>query len=332
MVRKMKTLILDSSQIAQYLTCPSKWHFGSQLHLEPAEFKESKVAMNMGTYGHKLLEVYYKFKHLGIPKASEIALDYPIDKEVCRCGHGTEHHPEPHEYQDGCKVISCMCEKFEPMDFPLSTEDRLTVTNRFIDYTAYEGYVVPHMTAKSPDHLEVGFAEEIYKDDNYQFILEGRIDFIGSISDQAPIAWADHKFQTKGSYLFNKSIQFRNYSMVQDLTIGAINYIRLADKLVLRQEPKKYLTFERDVISFSRAELRAWRSNLAHIFKDVQDAMDKDEWLNPDDSYRNRSQCGVGWGGHHCAYAKLCNEFVNPELIKIMMDTEYRKRPVWRPW
>jgi hypothetical protein len=323
-------LILDSSQIDTFLTCPTLWHYEYQERLEPSAAREN-VPMDMGTYGHKLLEIIYKARARGLKEseAIDLAFAYDIDKETCRCSHGHNDHEEPLNFpipkRLACTSTGCGCQDFVGVEFPLYAPDRAFVRDRVLDYTLIEGIAIPQLVPTSPEHVEVGFSYKIYEDDERLYILEGRIDLLGQIANNCPEGWADHKFQARERDLYLKSIQFRNYSMVTGLSLGVVNYIRFAKKI------EKDKTFKRSIISFSGQEQRAWKENLIEIYRKIEVAVRRNYWLDPSDEWRNRSACS-GKFGYPCHFTKLCENFFNPALIQIFQESEYRKKKEWRPW
>src|ERR1700676_1418050 len=122
-------LILDSTQLASFSECPQLWDYNYQQRLMPAARKEA-TPLDMGTYGHKLLEIIYKERIRGTKDSEAIqkAFDFNIDKETCRCGHSHNKHPYVEVDLDGgdevCTSISCHCKNFEQVTFPLSVEQR----------------------------------------------------------------------------------------------------------------------------------------------------------------------------------------------------------------
>lgn len=325
-------LILDSSQIDAFGTCPTFWWYQYKRRLDPIS-SSLNVPMDMGTYGHKLLEIIYKERAKGnINGAVDTAFAYDIDKETCRCSHGHEkHHFEQTivnsvaAYTHKCQSVGCPCTDFVAVPFPLSPPDRESVKNRVLEYTFAEGVVVPQLIPTSPDHVEVGFSEKLYEDEKRIYILEGRIDLLGRIANNCESGWADHKFQVREKNLYLKSIQFRNYAMVTKCAIGVVNYIRFAKKMEVGK------TFKRAVISFSRLEMDAWRRNLILTYRKIEEVIQANNWYNEEDKFRERSACS-GKYGYPCDYTKLCEDFMIPQLIKINEQSEYRVKAEWRPW
>jgi hypothetical protein len=343
-------LTLDSSQIDCFLECPAKWHYSYQKRLQLTS-DTVNVPMNSGSYGHKLLEIIYRARARGRSEDCALteAFAYDIDKETCRCSHGAERHNIYPNFQCACGLIiptnngtglcpicnvkqttsctsiGCPCQEFEPIEFPLSTLDRQFVRDRVLEYTMIEGTAIPELIPKSPEHVEVGFSHKLYEDQDKLYILEGRIDLIGQIANNCTEGWADHKFQSRERNLYLKSIQFRNYSLVTRMPIGVVNYIRFAKKV------EKDKTFKREIISFSRAELISWESELIRIFAKVQNFIVNQQFPWFLDDSRNWSAC-AGKFGYPCEFTKLCENFSQPQLIQLIEASEYKTKPEWRPW
>ena len=329
---------MSSSSIEDFLECNTRWWFHWQRNIEPVEQREN-VPMQMGQYGHKLLEILYKERAAGnYNGALQKAFDFDVDANTCRCTHSKEKHnshvpglDDPIEKY--CTSIGCKCLDFSPVEFPLSAPDRAFVRQRVEEYTFVEGVTIPELRAESPDHVEVGFSENIYEDDERLYILEGRIDLIGQIASNCPEGWADHKFQARERDLYLKSIQFRNYSMVTKLGLGVVNYIRFAKKI------EKDKTFKRSIISFSRLEMESWKENLIQIFNRVENSLSpmvdlgvKDaQWYSRADTLRNRGACS-GRFGYKCEYTQLCEESHTPQLIQLIEQSSYKVKPPWRSW
>jgi hypothetical protein len=336
-------LVLDSSQLDTFDTCPTHWHYQYQEGLLPEKARPT-TPMDMGTYGHKLMEIYYKGIANGLNPVDVMnqALEFDIDKETCQCSHNREKHAdkgyEPLVAEgliNPCQTIGCTCQNFEGVQFPINAGERQQVKDRFVEYLMVEGTSIPALRPHSPEHVEVGFSKKIYEDDERLYILEGRIDLIGQIANNVPDGWADHKWQIRERDLYLSTIQFRNYSMVLEKEIGVVNYVRLAKKF----EPGK--TFKRDVISFSRTQIKWWEARVIEMFNRVENAIsssliesnfEKDwQWYQENDSLRRRSACS-GRYGYPCPYTPICENAGNTQFIKLIETTDFKKKPVWRPW
>lgn len=306
-----KTLILDSSQIDAFLTCPQLWEYGYKDRLAPISAAKTSEAMAMGTLGHKFLEIYYK------ERARKVTQDEAIEKALAfepeaeeRCSL-CDASREEHELIPEDKHI------FQPKPFPLEKPKRAFVAQRFREYcyTYSQKDIVPI----SSDHVEVGFSYKLYEDDECLYVLEGRMDLLGQYGDN-PI-WMDHKFQLRSRDLYKKSIQFRNYAMVAretaGITMGMVNYIRMTKEITKD-------TLKREMITFSKPELDYWKYNLIDIFHEIAKAVGDNKYE------KNYSSCS-GKFGYPCDFTPLCEEYV-PGIIEAKRNTLYTIKKEWKPW
>ncbi len=318
------TLVLDSSQISLFLECPLQWYLRYVKRLVPSGAPTDNIYMNAGTYGHKLLEIYERsrLKGINLNDSMQKAFDFDPDTDVCECGCNREHHL----YLEVIQVTECQrCGKciggFKPKPFQLNQDERFAMRNRVRDYIFKwkDNEIVP----LSEKHIEVGFSEPIYEDDENLFVLEGRVDLIGKLQGLECIV--DHKFQFKRQWLYEKSLQFKNYALVCKKLMFIINYIRMAKTIDNN-------TFDRTLISFSVPELLAWKKKLIQIFFSIKDARLKG-------SYEQRWSACKGYGEtydktatKYCKYTTLCEE-PNDDMRLIKENTLYQVNPVeWRPW
>src|SRR5690348_15830065 len=93
------------------------------------------------------------------------------------------------------------------VDFRIDALLSQQVKTRFREYcyTYINNDVIP----ASPEHVEVGFSEVVYESASRLYLLEGRIDIMGTLQGLNTIV--DLKFQGRTRELYKKSIQFRNY-------------------------------------------------------------------------------------------------------------------------
>ena len=316
------TLVQDSSQISSFLECPQKWMNYYIKRLEPAGFHIEDEAMNAGTYGHKLLDIYYRLKHrgVGLNDALEACFAYNPDEDVCECGCSKEFHCTVAALDiEECKRCK-KCIKFRPHPFPLASLTRGNVRRRFREYVFQ--YQQNDITPLSEQHVEVGFSENIYEDDENLFVLEGRIDLIGQL--QGLDCFMDHKFQTKTHWLYLKSVQFKNYALITKLPMGIANYVRLQSKI----QPD---SLSRDIVTFNTVELAAWHKRLIQIFFRMKKALQ----TQPE---RNWNACSGGRLTYekdkpqYCWYTGLCEE-PDSKIVEAREKQLFKiKENVWRPW
>lgn len=321
------TLVVDSSQISTFLECPQKWINQYVKRLEPVYFTENE-SMNSGTYGHKLLDIYYRARFRGetMNSAMQAGLDYKPDDDMCECGCIKDVHvPVP-----SLDIVECSrckkCTSFRPKPFVLNSLVRAKVRNSLVNYFAkYEGGdIVP----LSEQHVEVGFSKPIFEDADNLFVLEGRIDMIGKL--QGLECWMDHKFQEKAHWLYLRSVQFKNYSLMSGLP-GIINYIRLSKKV----EPE---TYTREVISLNSVELQVWHKRLIQIYMRMKKTLLAAQSSSKDVIERNWAACKGDYQTFDknqpkfCFYTALCEE-IDPKMAEAKEKQLFKiKENPWRPW
>lgn len=318
----MQTLNIDSSQISSFLTCPRQWYYGYSRRLTSISGPPSE-AMVLGTYGHRLLDIYYKARAEGktIPESSAMAWDFEPEQETnCLKCKGERRNLTVEGY---CPLQNPEDEGhlFEPTPFPLSADGRKLVKKRFLEYTCV--YVQNDIIPLSPDHVEVGFTHPLYEDKDFLFALEGRMDLLGSLYGNDIIM--DHKFQMRKHDLYTKSIQFRNYALVAGLDHFVINYIRL-------NKESTNDTYNRTLIPFTKPEHEQWRVNLISIFKRmarmIAEAESDEHFWKKNVSEPNWAACG-GSFGYPCNFTPLCNE---PGLVDAKIPILYHIKEEWKPW
>lgn len=285
------TIIIDSTQLNDFLTCPTLWRYAHHEQRQKLD-QWPKDALIMGTYGHKLMEIYYSNMAIGknLSDSMGLALEFDPYKEAAL--HGEE--------------------------FTLPLETYQLVRQRFMEYCFT--YSRNDFTIKHPGDLELGFSELIYEDEKRRYILEGRIDVLCMLQGQD--MFADHKFQIRATNLYKKSIQFRNYALVTKQTLGIINYVRI-NKSVSKD------TFQRDLIAFTRQELAAWHDELVCHFSSIESFITEPthETLP---IYMNRSSCS-GKYGYPCEFVSICEEPLI-DIRKAKLETQFETKDEWKPW
>lgn len=317
------TLVQDSSQISTYLECPQKWLNYYVKRLEPQAFYDDDEAMNSGTYGHKLLETYYRMRCKGATINEAVAAfnAYNPDTDTCECGCSKDYHcPIP-----ALNIVTCQkckkCPEFRPHPFHLDTFTRNRVKKRIAEYTAK--YANNDIMPISEQHVEIGFSESIHEDHENLFVLEGRIDVIGKW--QGLDCVMDHKLQQKTHWLYMKSIQLKNYALITKSPMAVINYVRLANKVDEN-------TLARDIVTFTRVELAAWQKRLVHIFMRMKKTLQSGQ---PERNWNACSSSRLTYDKsrpQYCWFTDLC-ETVDPQVAEAKEKTLFKiKENVWRPW
>lgn len=288
------TLAVDASQIDTFLQCPTLWHYKYQRNL--AIDKEEGLALIKGTFGHHILDQYYKM--LAVHK------DLVIPDKVSKAWAWA---------QETAKNI--------PPDYPLEESHRKEIMDKLFEYMCCHSSgndIVPI----NPESVELGFSKLLYEDDSNYFVVEGRIDFIGELG-AGLTGFVDHKFQMwRKTDLYNKSVQFKTYAWATGYLFGLINYVRLTKKT---DED----TFARKMISFRRDEIVRWEKTLVATLFKMKAAILANSWEQNADYWRNPSSCS-GKYGYECEYTSICEE-TYPPIMEAKMKL-YHIKPEWRPW
>lgn len=340
----MQTLILDSSQISNALSCEQSWANRGLIQinkLNPAETLRPGDALAAGSLGHKYLEIYYtelaKSGDGAAAAKTALAFDpdkedlvdkqFPLDLELRervrqRVVDYLIFYDSKGDYKPAWKKIpSIRVERF-------CRKCNLVVNGKPLQQNGCPHEVVERFVDswQRDPLVEKGFSYKLYESPEYLFVLEGRIDFMGESQD-GTLLWMDHKFQFREHNLYSKSIQFKNYSLATGLNLAVINYIRLHEKLGKS-------TFVRQPLSFSSAEMRVWKQELIDIYVGLAKKIaDPNYFLNDGLAYsrsQNRGSCGGSWG-KACQYAPLCEEY-NPQMRAAIRKRDFMERKEWRPW
>ncbi len=313
-------LTLDSSQLSNFSDCPQLWDYANNQHIG-FEHESEKEAMNAGTLGHQILDVFYTKRSEGesLNESAAAAFAFNPDTEFkCACGHILKEHTRNLlGFNNGCSrcITHAPCWKFEAVPFVLSQDLRIAVKTRLREYflTYAQNDFIPNSTAA----IEVGFSKPIYEDSENLFVLEGRIDLIGTWQGLSTIV--DHKFQMRKRDLYPKSIQFRNYDLVCDglTNMLVINYIRLTQKV-------DKTTLVREPVTFTSLERTWWKERVIKKFFSIKSQLLSGEFE------RNEGMCG-GKYGYPCAYTPLCEE-INPETRERKKQSLFVIKEAWKPW
>lgn len=323
------SLILDSTQINAFDECPRLWYYEHVRRLRLASSKPRRRVMDIGSYGHKLLELYYQAIASGKSRSDSLAYCFAYKPEdICDCGH-VRHIHKPTTLDplltDGnnCKYKNCKCEAFTEVEALVSKKDEEFLRQRLVEY--FTVYINNDIRPYSPEHVEVGFSYKLDERIDRLYVLEGKIDILGVYATFP--SFTDHKFQERRKELYDKSIQFKNYALVTGCRNAFINYIRLAKETGTD-------TFVRRTIFFTEPEIALWRKRLIAIYDHVFDLMVQNEkdpfFWQSEESQPRWSRCS-GKFGYTCDYTTLCEE-LSPTVAERKIEHLYTIGKIWRPW
>lgn len=318
-------LSLDSSQITRFLECPEKWNNFYKKRLRPVNFQQNED-MNAGTYGHKLLEIYYKMRARNCPHDAILnALDaYKPEGDLCECGCSREYHIEVKMFNvEECQRCK-KCMNFRPREFTLDPKTRGKVRaalRMYIEKYEIQGDIIP----LSEHHIEVGFSEKFYEDAENRFAIEGRIDLYGKKMPEGLDCIEDHKFQGRASLLYPKSVQFKNYLLASGMSTLFINYIRLHDK-------KDSDSISREVVTMNSVQKALWRQQLIQVFFNIKRNILAKSYDHNWNECSGHSYTADRTKLKYCWYCDLCEE-PDPQVRANKERALYKiEENPWRPW
>lgn len=285
-----KTIItLNSSQIKQFVTCPMAWNLRSAQSLG-LHSEGRKPALDWGTLTHYVLEHFYRgrFEGNGLIEATE-AMKFR-DKRIPK--------------DDELSIAQI---------WDLYPEKQEKLRERYMQYCMSKAMEPNHWKPKSSDHVEVGFTTVIYEDDQFIFVLEGRIDLlIATILGDTVI---DHKTQSRLEFLSLTKLQFPVYCLGAQCPNIIVNYVMLTDKF------DKY-TFRTDGTTYSKAQLDWYREWLVkEVFWKVA------KWQIE----KKLGSCSGTYDSQECMYKSYCWE-PSEEMAERILRHKYVTIKTRRSW
>lgn len=269
-----KVLALDSQALTAYQRCPRKYHFS---FIRNIERKISKKSLDMGTLMHDMFE----FVNKGLLE------DKPLNN-------------------------LCLDAVMQASSAELSTEDKMFVTKRFLEY--FEHYSLQDSSYKLLS-AEKGFSKIIYEDSEHLFVYEGRMDAVFYNRRENCLVWRDYKTRTGQNSWYHHVNQFYGYTWAlsdDGECRGELDYIGKADK-------KTDKTFEREIVEFSKDQLERWKVRTINTFYKI---------VNDIDFEQNNSACEGKYGV--CSFNRLCER--DPLIHDQIIQIEYKEKERWAAW
>lgn len=302
------TLILDSTQINDFYSCPMFWNLYHRQGLIPIKDTIESKYRDAGSFAHLMLEHYYNNIHIGV-------------REACQAARAVQN---TYSTVDAAleKLIRDRFEQYWMKWMVLKDIEPLTQKIHKIEIGTNG---LPVDIYEEQPIVEKGFSYCLLDNANYLFVLEGKLDVLGTYSGVR--AFMDHKFQFREHNLYDKRIQFRNYALGTECSTGIVNYIRFHQKL-------QDNTLVRDVTTIMKDETRWWKSELIKKYTEIAHAIENDSFLNNWGSCEGRygSPC-IFTSNKRTARMGICDNQGNPSMLHFIKQANYTtKSETWSPW
>lgn len=272
--------IIDSSQLNDWDLCKHKYYLRHILYegqgLAPISRERS---LDIGGVIHELLRVYYFLRKRGGIEHERI---------VRACIKRGRHYLSKHS--------------------DLSAEDSEFVLFTFKEYTDYyrrETWI--------PQEVELPFVKKIHEDENFIFLIQGKVDLIISIPGIPGLIIVDHKTRSR----FRAESKLDNQKLIYSKFLGIDTFI-INQIGLFKTKPPKEKFLRPDPISYSEDFIGEWYNELIMTLKEIV-AYKKLNFFK-----RNPSSCDK-WAG--CIFKQWCNE--EPKRRENLINMTYKIGETW---
>ncbi len=295
---------LDSWQIKTFLTCEESFKLSYIENLKKTSYFETTQNhryLDKGTLVHLILGIYYTLRALD-PKTNLLI-----------------HGKETLTLVRKSKMI---LESGFDKDFESFLLERLL--QYFILVSQTKDFIPLHVNGVVG--VEVPFAIKIYEDYYKTYILEGRIDLLGSYGDIKE-RFIDHKTQDRVTHLYERKIQFLCYALATGFEYGMVNYFGLQKSL---KNDSKEGSFRQELIYIPKSYIEVFKKYLiSNVFWPLWNRI-KFNSFN-----KNLNSCSGVYDTQPCPYSMICeeeNDLTRQSLIKKIYFEEVKPWSPWTPW
>lgn len=228
-------LVLDSSKIDLFETCPARYNFRHN-HNKGLPILQKAKALDLGGLAHEGLAVYFAL--LGEGKHYDERMERCLLKINEVAANVEESNSDPEEVSLLCRAVEESC------DFWRSEDENC------VEVLA----------------VEQAFAYVLYEDDDVRIIISGKIDLlhnyngIGRNSSYKNLPM-DTKTFSRDSVVLRKSNQFINYCNAVESKYLVVNRIGLHDPDAKKPKPAEE-KFKRIILSYDPIYIQDWKDNL----------------------------------------------------------------------
>jgi len=312
----MIEIILDASQLEVFEACPRKWHYSYVKNLIPLQ---SHRSFDIGSYYHEVLALFYSLPlgptpYPNITESSELWKQY-----LLKTGRITAYNDR---IKYACEFSSNpnLLQKFNIKDIDAQAFHRKRIVDYIYRYSEEDEYL-------ESIAIEQGFSRLLYEDASRRYILEGKIDFVGSGKPYGFFVM-DHKTQSRYDDRWEFNHQVCNYLSVTKADYFVYNYIGLQDKLPMNG-------MRRMIYKPHPGMLEQWEKEVLRTFHEMYDFITKyqetDRILHAEQFPRRRAACDSSKYGL-CAYHKLCSVPDGSKWVGAVESAYKEKDQRWRAW
>lgn len=288
----MIEIILDASQIEVFEACPRKWYYSYILNLIP---HKGYSPFDIGLYYHSVLKFYYdlyRTKEFDIVQKLQQTIDFAKDQKL---------------------FLQYNIDNREDQIFHI--QRLITYLNKYEDEDANMEIIA----------TEGGFSQLLFENDERRYILEGKIDLVGSKQPEGLFVM-DHKTQSRKDDRWEFNHQVCNYLHFTKANYFIYNYIGLQDKL-----PAEGL--RRCIYKPPEGMIDQWLKEVKLTFDQMYNYITVPIAYNHKDEVfpRRRSACDSSKYGL-CQYHKLCSVPDDSIWTEVVKSAYKEKDEKWRAW
>lgn len=285
----MQYILFDSQRLSSLQSCPQKFEYSFERNLTRID---TPKYFDIGTIIHRAMKLYYatlKYKERWFGS-------YGYDSLVRTCIKVAEYW--------GLQLL------MPPPDI----QDVVKILNQYFEYYRNDPSLANEILGCEQYFANPCGSSFMFEGEEYQVVIEGRIDLIFiDRTNGLPIIW-DHKHESQKREFSQLSNQF----MIYPWATGAKNLVVNVIGTQKTKEPNE---------KFYRKQFQYDEDLIAEFEKDViEEGKRYLEYRHNKKFPRYRSSCNT-YG--ICEFERVCS--VGPELREMRLERDFKKR-VWSPF
>lgn len=304
-----KNVIFDATLLSSLMSCARYEDIRFNHRLVSTGGKSN--SLEVGSLIHKVLEVYYKHKIDGFPRATAIGNALTAGQMfVLGCQHCAGYTGED--------TPSC---GHEPDEYPglrntPEHSEKWTVGWRFAMQTCEQYFDFYKNDSWIPLAVEEVRGDVIYEDDEIRVMWKAKFDLIVDTNQSDGILSTDHKTFKQRRDKTTLSNQFSGHCVLLKTRKVIINKIGLQTTLKIDER------LTREMVSYSAARLHEWQSEIVPYYAYKYLQFSESGYWPP-----NYTHCDNMYGA--CPYKQVCE--ADPAMREEVLRNEYTLAPMWDP-